>query len=161
MSGCCTVGLAFCELFCAGILLRQPGMLQKKAERSSTSVGFIVFLPSMEHCPGRFSQLRPLSVCVCVCCLSLVSCIPNIFIDIFVCCSHLGPPWVSINLRCQPRPHVSWPFFGLSRLPRRLYNTLVTSHISSCLLCNNKHSIRGCPFPLYDAQEELVGQLLK
>lgn len=100
-------------------------------------------------------------VCVRVCWLSLVSCIPNIFIDIFVCCSHLGPPWVSINLRCHPRPHVSWPFFGLSLLPRRLYNTLVTSHISSCLLCNNKHSIRGCPFPLYDAQEELVGQLLK
>lgn len=85
---------------------------QKKAARSTMSVGFIVFLPSMEHCAGWFSQPRPLLDSVCV--LSFVSLVPNIFIDIFVCWSHLRPPWVNINLRRQPRPLISWPFFGLS-----------------------------------------------
>lgn len=113
MSGCCTVGLPGCEQY--SILLhfihRVWCVAQKKAARSTMSVGFIVFLPSMEHCPGRFSQPRPLLDSVCVRALLLL---PNIFIDIFVCWSHLRPPWVNINLRRQPRPLISWPFCGLS-----------------------------------------------
>lgn len=61
--------------------------------------------------PG-FSQsrpplLNPPGVCACVFFPPLVSLVPNIFIDIFVCCSHLGPPCVNINLRRQPRPLIS------------------------------------------------------
>lgn len=81
---------------------------QKNAGRITTSVGFIVFLPSMEHCPGRFSQPGLLWM-LSVCSLSHVS---TVFIDIFACCRHLRPPRVNINLHRRPRPLKSRP--GLS-----------------------------------------------
>lgn len=63
----------------------------------------------MKHCPGRFSQTRPLLDRV----PSFVFLIPIISIDISVHWRHLGPPWVNINLLCWLRP-ILWPFLGTS-----------------------------------------------
>lgn len=89
----------------------------KTPVRSSLSVGFIVFLPSMEHCPGWFPQPRAPHDPARVCVPSYVSLVPSTFIDIFVCCRHHGPPWVNINPHRQLRALVSWPLPGPSAAP--------------------------------------------
>ncbi len=115
MSGCYAVGLSG-ALFCAGF---HPGSLVCCPEKGCEEhhVCRLHCLPPFNgtlsrpgsHSPGLFWIF-----CLCVCVLSYISLVPNIFIDIFVCCRHLRPPWVNINLHRQPRPRISWPFSGLS-----------------------------------------------
>lgn len=107
MSECRSVGPTQCER-CS--IQRRP----RKRLQEANDVCRLYCLPPLNGTLSRpgFSQsrpplLNPPVVCACVFFPPLVSLVPNIFIDIFVCCSHLGPPCVNINLRRQPRPLIS------------------------------------------------------
>lgn len=146
-----TVGLAYCEwrhILLAAFYFCQSGVLPGKR----LHVCRFYCLPLQWNIVQAASHSRGLfwilSVYVCVCVPSYV---PNIFIEIFGCCRHLGPPWVNINLHRQPRPHILtflWPFsVPISLSPHPTPTMLFgMSNTSSCVLCDNKQIISGWPF---------------
>lgn len=117
MSECYTVGLVYCERrsILAGF---HPGSLGCCPEKGCEKLHVcgVYCLPPFNGTLSRpvLTAWASSGSSVCVCVPLYVAVVPNIFIDIFVCCCHLGPPRVYINLCRQPRPLISWPSSGPS-----------------------------------------------
>lgn len=79
---------------------------KKKATNStSLSRSGLYCLPLLQWNIVQAGSPIPGLVCApCVCVRSLISPLPRVFIDIFLRCSHLGPPCVNINLPLKPGP---------------------------------------------------------